>query len=494
MKHVVVMAVLLLFVVPVSGQQRGAGWEKEVPARTDTTHLSLEDALKRARSESEEVGLARAQVELAETQIKGTRAQALPQISGNLGYTRTFASQFESGGFTLPDSLRFQPDSLALLEDRVRYLERAAPLAGLGALGTLFGDLPFGQEHTYTAFVSGSQLLYSGGRVGAAMDVAENFRDAARLQEQEATAALELDVERAYYNAKLAQELESIAQAAVEQAEEFLAQERLRERAGTTSELDVLRAEVSVSNLRAQQVAARNAAELAMLDLRRLVNLPADQPVALTTELEVPSEAERAPIVIPEGWIEESPAVQAAMRTVRMRELNVRINRGNFLPSVTLQMNFGKTGFPVRAFDTNADWRTDWTAGIQVEVPIFDGFRRSAQVEEAQVQLTQSRLQFVQLRESLQMQQQQALGERQRAAASIAAREQTVTQAQRVYDLTVLRYERGLATQLEVNDARLALLQARTNLAQAVSDFHIAEATVVRTLGGSVAAARILNR
>jgi outer membrane protein TolC len=57
-----------------------------------------------------------------------------------------------------------------------------------------------------------------------------------------------------------------------------------------------------------------------------------------------------------------------------------------------------------------------------------------------------------------------------------------------VYDLTVLRYERGLATQLEVTDARLALLQARTNLARAVSDYYIADASVTRALGTNGAA------
>ena len=47
-----------------------------------------------------------------------------------------------------------------------------------------------------------------------------------------------------------------------------------------------------------------------------------------------------------------------------------------------------------------------------------------------------------------------------RLAPAIAARQRTVEQAQRVYDLTVLRFEQGLATQLEVSDARLSLLQA----------------------------------
>jgi outer membrane protein TolC len=71
------------------------------------------------------------------------------------------------------------------------------------------------------------------------------------------------------------------------------------------------------------------------------------------------------------------------------------------------------------------------------------------------------------------------------------ARQRTVEVAQRVYDLTVLRYERGLATQLEVSDARLSLLQARTNLAQAIADFYTADSGQVSTmnLGDASAAA-----
>jgi hypothetical protein len=44
-----------------------------------------------------------------------------------------------------------------------------------------------------------------------------------------------------------------------------------------------------------------------------------------------------------------------------------------------------------------------------------------------------------------------------------------------------------LATQLEVSDSRLALLQARTNLAQALADFYIADAGVARALAAPAA-------
>jgi outer membrane protein TolC len=152
-----------------------------------------------------------------------------------------------------------------------------------------------------------------------------------------------------------------------------------------------------------------------------------------------------------------------------------------------LNVNYGKQLFPSRLFQLNEPWRTDFTAGVLVSVPIFNGNRTRAAVATARLELERERLRLTQLRENVQVEYERARGERERTRASIEARQRTVQQAQRVYDLTVLRYEQGLASQLEVSDSRLALLQARTNLAQAVSDFQIANARVSRALGTPIA-------
>jgi outer membrane protein TolC len=487
MKSVVVIAGMsLIAVMPLSAQ-------KKTPRDArDTVVLTLPEAVARATTTSEEVQLARSQVDLADAQVRTVRSTILPQLSGNVGYTRTLASQFNTGGFSLPDSLKFEPDSLASLQERVRYLEKHAPTAGLGGIGSLFGDLPFGRENSYTATLNGSQSVYAGGRFGAALKTAKYFREAAQFQMSEQLADIELSVRRAYYHALLATELQQISVAAVEQADRFLTQERLRERSGAASELDVLRAEVASANLRPQLVQAQNAAALALLDLRRLVNLPADQALKLATPLEVPSAAQLSEEAVDSlTLLENRASIEAAERQVLMRELGVRIAKGAFLPSATLRTNYGRFLYPASVFDIGGiDWRTDWTVSLTVDVPIFDGLRRQAEVDQARVELRQSQLQLAQLREGVRLQYEQALGERRRAAADIAARTQTVNQAQRVHDLTVLRYERGLATQLEVSDARLALLQARTNLAQALTDYYVAQATVRRTLGQSDSVAR----
>ena len=458
-------------------------------ATGDSLSLSMEAALARALGQSQEVQLARSQIELANAQVTAARAAALPQLNGNINYTRTFASPFNTGGatFTLPDSLVFSPDSTASLEERIRYLERRAPSAGLGGIGSLFGSLPFGQANSYVASVSGSQPLYAGGRVGTALRIADQYRDAARFGLTEQVADIELQTRAAYLRALLAGELERIAIAAVAQAEAFLAQERLRFESGVASELAVLRADVSLENLRPQLVQARNQVSLATLDLKRILDIPLRQPLRLTTPLTAPAAAEIATARVESALLlSQRASVQVAERQVAIRQEQVKLARSGYLPSIDLRFNYGRQIFPTQLFDFNGqDWRTDFTATVGVSVPIFSGFRTRAEVQQAQITLDQERLRLVQLRENVQLQYEQALGEKLRAAAELEARARAVGQAQRVYDLTVLRYEQGLSTPLEVSEARLSLLQSRTNQAQAISDFHLADANVRRALGAS---------
>lgn len=468
----------------------GAALAQQAGTDPGAVRISLEEAVARALRSSREVRAARAQVELADAQVTAARAQALPQVDLNLGYTRTIESAFDmSGGFELPDSLRFAPDPSLPIEDRVAYLENRVPLAGLAAMGSLFSNMPFGQKNTYMAAISGSQILYSGGRVGAALDIADKFEESARLNLREAESEVELQVRTAYYQALLAKEMEAIASEALAQAERFLEEERLRHQAGRASELDLMRAEVSRDNLHPQLVQARNAAELAMLNLKRLLDLPLDTELELTTELVPPSEAElAAAIAAKHPDLKRRPAVEAAERQVAIAERQVDIAKGAFLPSVALTTSYGRQLFPSTAFEFDGQWRTDWTVSVGVSIPVFKGFQRTAELARARAQLESAKIQAAQLEAAVHLQYEQALGERERAGSAIAAREQTARIAQRVYDLTVLRYEQGVATQLEVSEARLAALQARTNLAQAVADFYIADAAVRRALGATSAA------
>jgi outer membrane protein TolC len=472
---------------PAARAQWPATTATTATTRADSLPLSLADAVQLATSRGEEVRVARTQVDLAETDVAAARSQALPQLGATLGYQRTLRNPYASGlgGFSFPS---FSPDTTASLEERVRYLEKNAPVAPFSALGSLVSGLGIVAPNAYSIGLTGSQTLFAGGRIAAGMRAAEAGRRAAEATLTEQTAEVVQQVRAAYYQALLAQEAAVITDSSAAQAERFLAQQRLRLEAGQGSELEVLRAEVSRDNLRPQQVQARNQRDLALLNLKRLVNVPLTQPVRLATRLEAPPPDSASVDVPPETLTAQRASLRAAEAQVDASAQQVRIAKGAMLPSLALQTNFAPSYLSTDAFRNLGAPRTNWTVGLGVQAPLFQGGKLRADVRRAQAQLEQSRLQFAQLREAVQVEYEQARLERARARAEITARQRTVDQAQRVYDLTVLRYGEGVATQLEVSSSRLDLLQARTNLAQSIADFYVADAGVARALSGVTAA------
>lgn len=459
-------------------------------AASRPTPLSLDDALERALSESEEVRAAEARVDGARAQVRAARSALLPQVSTQLAYSRTLRSIFQ-GGFEMDDSMLFNPDPNAPIEDRLQYLEQNAPLAGLGGLGALFSNLPFGQEHTWIGGLNISQTLFAGGRVRASLNAASAAEDAARAALEETRTDIGLQVKEAYYNAALAARAAEIVDASVELAREHLDEVRLRHDAGRASELEVMRAEVELSNLEPQLIQARNGRDLALLNLKRLINLPIDAEVELTTVLEPSGAAAERLTALELPRLEEASdrldrraAVRAAEDHVEIMRQQVSAARGAYLPAVALTGNLSRQAFPsVGAFPGSADWRDDWSVGIALQWTPFDGFRREAEVQAARSQVRQAELQLDQLLEGVRLEYEQAYGEFRRAQRQLEAAASTVAAAERVYDLTELRYAEGMATQLDVSNARLALQQARLNQVQAFHDAYLAVARAERALG-----------
>lgn len=476
----------LAVLVPGLARAQGPG--------SDSLRLTLDAAVATALERSEEVATARSRMTGASAQYRVARSGLLPQVNTQLAYTRALRSVFQDagGGFTIPDSLRFDPDPTAPLDERVGYLEDRVPSAAFGALASLFSDLPFGNEHTWVAGLSVAQPVFTGGRVRSTIQWAGHAETAAEAAYEEAAADVVLQVRRAYRDAALAGEAAEIVNASVELASAHFEQVRLRLDAGRASELDALRAEVELENLRPQLVQARNATELAMLELKRLTNIPVETYVVLVTPL-VPESA-GGDLSAPLPALEEAAAllarrsaVRAAAARVKMQEEQVDIARAAYFPSVSLTANLARQAFPSSfKFPGGGDWRDDWSVGFVVQWALFQGLRRDAEIDAARSQVEEARHQLDQLVEGVRIEYESALAELERARTQIVAASRTVDQARRVYELTELRFTEGLATQLDISDARLGLQQARLNEVQAYRDAYVALARAERALGLAV--------
>jgi outer membrane protein TolC len=175
--------------------------------------------------------------------------------------------------------------------------------------------------------------------------------------------------------------------------------------------------------------------------------------------------------------------MRAAQAQVVIREQQAENELPAFDHTNQMQGNFSRQAFPSGMFPSGGDWQDDWNVGLALSWPLFQGMRRKAELDAAQAQVRQAELQAAQLEEGVRLEYDAALRELERARLQTQAAARTVSQAQRVYELTELRYQQGLATQLDVSDARLALQQARLNEVTAYHDYYLALARAQRALG-----------
>ena len=431
---------------------------------TDTLRLSLDQAVAIGIRQSDEIGLASAQIDVADAQFASARANALPQLRFNGNYTHVYES----------------------------------------ARGQAVGQL-FNQPNTYIFNANLAQPIFQGGRLVAAMRAGNDVRQAAREDEREQRADVTMQVQRAYlqglFTARIAELQENnltLATSRVTQIEQL-------QTAGQAARYDVLRARVERANIEPLAIQARNDRELALLELRRLLNLPVEQPLALVTRIDSAAASSLLASIDTTGTPERA-AVRAAELNVSARRLGVTIARADYLPSLAFTFQTGFSAFPPIGYGIprtrgrltaqdcpagspegrvcqNGGFFSDRQLGLQLSFPIFDGFRVRSNVELAQAQTRVAELQLQQQREAVALDVARARAELRRSRAAFAARQQNSLEAQEAFQLASLRFSRGLSTQLEVSDAQLALLTAQTTEARATYDLFLASADLARSLG-----------
>ena len=275
--------------------------------------------------------------------------------------------------------------------------------------------------------------------------------------------------------------------------------------AGQAARYDVLRARVERANLEPLAIQARNDRELALLELKRLLNVPVDQPLTLVTHIDSAGAAALLAQTDTTG-VPDRSMIRSAELNLSARRLGVTVARADYYPTLAFTFQTGYSAFPPIGYGIprtrgaltvedcppgsaagrlcqNGGFFSDRQLGLNVSFPIFDGFRVRSNVELAQAQLRVAEVQLHQQREAVALDVARARAELGRSRAAYAARQQNSLEAQEAFQLASLRFSRGLSTQLEVSDAQLALLTAQSTEARATYDLFLASADLARALG-----------
>ncbi len=377
-----------------------------------------------------------------------------------------------------------------------KYIEERAaalPQLSLNGAGSLAKDgsnqlagLPAQRQFGRSVDVTLTQPLYTWGKLSAAITAAEVGLKTADEQLRLSRHAVQREVSAAYFNVQLARELHHLARENRDQKQRHLEEATRKLRAGIATDYDVLAAEVAVENSRPEVIRSENAVRLAREQLRFLLVMGSDDVDTVGT-LELPTGGRLLPTQSDEAVriaVTHRPELADLRLRIGMYDQLVTIAAAENKPRLDLKAGAGwhwlSLNDPPPAMDADG---AAWSAGVYLTFPFFDGYRTDGKVAQAKSELQTKRIEEARLRDDIALEVRQADFAHHEATEIVTALSGTVKQAERLVQMAEKGYELGVKIRLEVDDAQLNLLQARSNLVRAIRDLRVAEVTYLWAMG-----------
>lgn len=416
--------------------------------------MTLKDAVNYALENKADANKARLEVANSENLIAEVRSRALPQInaSGNLMYN-------------------------AILQ------EMAMPGDIIGMPGqTLL--VAFGQKWTAIGGVHLSQNLFDYS-VFTGLKAAKTTREFYKINEQLTQEQVIEAVAKNYYQIFITrQKLETIKQTLENTNKVKNTVEGLFEN-GLAKKIDLDRIKVTIVNMESALKQLENAAVLQENSLKFLIGMQIDTPIELVEEN---LEMEITPVLQDAPDVKSLTQFQLLETQKQLLEYNKESIKAAYYPTLSLSANYSYQGlgdkFPIGGKPADGVYWTDYsTIGLNLNIPIFSGFRTRSLIRQAQTQLDVLEEDMKEAELALNFAYENAKTQINNNVITIENQRENVKLAQEVLDNTQNNYLNGLATLTDLLEAENALADAKNNYSNALLEYKVAEIELIKSRG-----------
>ena len=420
--------------------------------QTPVVSLTLGDAARLAARQSALAQGARLRADEADARVRQRKADLLPTVSSYVQEAwRTFNTSTLGIDFPAPPGQPPVFDPKGQIEGPINTLDvRGRVQQNLVDFGAL-------------------------GRVRSARAAARSSSaDADATAEQAATIAT-----NAYVRAMRADADLHARQADTVLATELLGIARAQLQAGTGVALDVTRAQSQLASTRASLIASRTARDHAHLDLLRSLALPVGSDLILSDSLSTAIGGEPVPdeAALVAQALHNRPDIVAEEQRVLAAQQGLSAIKAERLPTLGLVADDGVIG------KNGARMLNTYTWGLQVTLPIFDGFKREARVQEQQSVVKEAQIRQHDLEQQAQADVRGALLDLAGAREQLDAARERLRFAEQEVSQARDRFNAGVAGNADVVNASLALTASRTLVNDAETAYQLARVSLARATG-----------
>lgn len=444
MKKLIHLSVLLVILVsPVYSQSLAI----------DTSSFSLKDAVQYALTNNESIKKSVLDEKSAEYKIKETIGSGLPQLnaSGQLNAFPALATQL------LPGELAGQP-------------------------GTMI-PVQFGTKYSATGGLELQQLIFSKSFF-VGLEAANTTRDLYRLRTQMSEEEVIYNVSAAFLQLLQTKEQFNTVDANLERLEQLEEILELQHENDIVTKVQVNRVIVNKTNLENQRQSLLAVYEQQLNALKFFMNMPIEQEIVVddsTTvlDLAIPIEEDVDQVIA------ERVDYKLLKTQKNLYNLNVDNIRAGYYPrlSAFAQANTNAQRDEFDFLDGNQPWFKSVTVGLQLNIPIFDGFQRRNRIKQAKIEVEKVDYDIHQLKQNTNMNLTNAITQMRTSLSSINTQEKNVALAQEVYDNTNDIYKEGLAPLTDLLDVEVSLREAETNLINERLKYQLSQLNYLQAKG-----------
>lgn len=335
----------------------------------------------------------------------------------------------------------------------------------------------------YSMKLSLTQPLFTGFRMDAMSKAADYTAEAQNFEFARDKSDLVYNIQVAYWSLYKARQIKKVVDENVEQVKAHLKDVQNMMDQGMTTNNDVLKVEVQLSDVQLRQIDANNGVRLAMVGLNNTIGIPLSTEISLESEIALSPKENKDLNALIEQAMEKRPELKAMESRAKAGEEGVMAARSGWFPQIYLAGNYYYSRPNQRIFPAIDAFKDTWDVTVGVSLDIWNWGTTVHQTDQAQAQLAQAQDAVGLIKDGITLDLTQAYLNLQQASERISVADNGVKQAEENHRVTTMRFNAGLASTSDLLDAEVALLQAKTNQTNALVDFELAQARIEKAIG-----------
>lgn len=404
--------------------------------------LTLEDALRIALEENPTVQIADQTVEAKKYAKRGTYAALWPEISASATYQRYIKKQ----------RLHFSGQTIEV-----------------------------GTANNYSAGIQAA-LPVVNAQLWKSLKLSAMDVELAVEQARGSRVDMVEQVSKAFYQVLLAKDSYNVYKRVYDNAVENHKIVEKRYSVGQVSEYDFITSQVSVANAEPNVFNAQNSIVVALWQLKALLGLDLDKDIDCVGSL-ADFEALMNAHIDMNLNLDNNTTMRQLDIQERMLEKSVEMVKSTNLPTLALSINYNITSMSENFKFSEYQWNPYSVAILSLNVPIFSGGKRRAELAQAKINLQNIQLQRENAERQLHTAMMQYSTTMETNLKQYHASSQTISQAKRGYDIAVKRYEVGGGTLVDIDNSQLAYTQAELSRSTAIYNYLVNQVSLEKVKG-----------